>query len=105
MNRTVVAAGALAVASLAATITVAFTSHSDVTSIRSQVRAQHAQIVQLETQLSGARQDVITCGDLQTLDQLLDGVTFTQGYFGTAEFTAGNTTITSLPLPAHCINR
>jgi hypothetical protein len=112
MNGTGVAV-AVAAASLAVAIAVGTVSHGDVSSLTSQIRAQQTEITQLRgqvadarQQLSGARQDVITCTDLQTVETYIDGLAASQGDIGGAfEFVGPDgSVVTSLPLPSHCIN-
>lgn len=112
MNRLALIAGVLAIISLSAAITVAVISHDSSANLSRQAVIQQSEITQLRNeldsarqQLSGARQDVITCGDMVTFSQYIDNMTFSQGYMGAPVFTNGNTVVSSLPLPTHCINR
>jgi hypothetical protein len=44
-------------------------------------------------------------GTLQQVEALIDGIVAPQGSIGPVEFSNGTSVLSSLPLPAHCINQ
>jgi hypothetical protein len=107
---------ALAAALTAALILVAVFTHSALQSDGHQIALLqqtasrqaaelHQQVGELQGSVNGAHRDLITCGDLQQVEQLIDGLVAPQGDIGPVEFaspTGG--VVSSLPLPSHCIN-
>jgi hypothetical protein len=82
-------------------------------SVRDQLRVTQSKLSVAQSQLSAARaningthRDLITCGDLQQVETMIDGIVISQGNVGPVEFVSSSGSIaSSLPLPLHCINQ
>lgn len=109
---TLAVASAALVFGLYATVVSASQRHT-ISELRAQVG--HARAIQAraeriitaqQAKLAGEHRDLVTCGDLQAQNAMIDGIVSPQGDFGPVEFVTPNGgVVSSLPLPAHCVNQ
>jgi hypothetical protein len=74
--------------------------------LQQQLTATRAELSTVEAGQSGSHRDLVTCGDLQQIETLIDGIVASQGDIGPVEFSSPNGgVVAALPLPSHCINQ